>query len=211
MHSTHWYVLENYPTLLKILCIDYLPLDTMDQVLFLDCDTYWFSEPNRLFQQYNTWDIYACAEVGSRGYGHWYDPAYLDEDKLAAIASAEGLCSVAPFNTGVMLIRSDLCKSLLLLRRRFLETATRLLASYSKSEVPFSRTSLPYPSNNEWILDEVALWLTLGAIPGLKLGLLDQREVPISTLHFDAPVERRILAHYFSSQEESFFNRYPRL
>src|SRR4029078_2472624 len=30
-----------------------------------------------------------------------------------------------------------------------------------------ARAALPYPSANRWLLDELALWLTLGHVPGL--------------------------------------------
>ena len=37
--------------------------------------------------------------------------------------------------------------------------------------------ALPYPSANRWILDQVALWLTLGHIPGLTYGDFSPRDV----------------------------------
>jgi hypothetical protein len=210
-HTSHWPAFAAYPTLHKILGLDRLPLDSVSQLLYLDCDTYWFADPRHLFRRYRTCDFYACAEVGSRGYQNWYDPSYLDEDKLAAICSAEGLTIVPPFNTGVMLMQTGLCERLLSLRSRFLETAARLLAGYQLEPGLSSVSPLLYPSSNEWLLDEIALWLTLGAIPELKLGWFDQSEVAISNLHIAAPPPQCVLAHYFSSQEEDFFDHHPRL
>jgi len=215
-HTPHWRTLAAYPTFHKLLCLDRLPFDRVGKLLYLDCDTYWFAQPKRLFDNYRTCDFYACAEVGSRAFRDWheldwYDPTYLDEDLLVAISAAEGLSMVSPFNTGVMLLQSTLCQRLLSLRNRFLETAARLLAGNPRSCNPPSVVPLVYPSNNDWILDEVALWLTLGAIPEMKQGILDRRDVPIGNLHVGAPRERRLLAHYFSVQEEEFFRHHPRL
>ena len=38
-------------------------------------------------------------------------------------------------------------------------------------------SELPFPSSNPWILDEVALWLTLGQIPGLTHGSFCREDV----------------------------------
>jgi hypothetical protein len=215
-HTTHWQTLAAFATLHKILCLDWLPLDRVARVLYLDCDTYWFAASQRLFDNYRTFDFYACAEVGSRAFRDWhgldwYDPDYLDEDLLAAVSATEKLAAVIPFNSGVMLIGSPLCRRLLSLRSRFLETAARLLAGNSRWSHALDVVPLAYPSNNDWILDEIALWLTLGAIPKLKQGLFDPCDVPIANLHIGAPPERRLLAHYFSIQEEEFFRLHPRL
>jgi hypothetical protein len=40
-------------------------------------------------------------------------------------------------------------------------------ARANASQIDVER-ALPYPSSNHWILDEVALWLTLGHVPGLR-------------------------------------------
>ena len=37
--------------------------------------------------------------------------------------------------------------------------------------------ALPYPSTNRWILDEVALWMTLGHVPGLRVADIDRRDL----------------------------------
>ena len=37
--------------------------------------------------------------------------------------------------------------------------------------------ALPYPSTNRWILDEVALWMTLGHVPGLRVADFDRGDV----------------------------------
>lgn len=205
--------LRSFPTLHKFLCLDRLPLDNVDQLLYLDCDTYWFADPALLFQRYRTDHFYACAEVGSRAFGNWYDPAYLDEDQVAALSSALGLAVVPPFNTGIMLMHTVMCSRLLALRPWFLATAARLLAGSSVAQAAGagSLAALPYPSSNTWLLDEVALWLSLGAIPGLQMGLFAQNEVPISNLHAVLPAEDRLVAHYFSIQEDDFFRLFPRL
>jgi hypothetical protein len=207
--------LRAFPTLHKFLCLDRLPLDDVEQLLYMDCDTYWFADPATLFRRYRTNHFYACAEVGSRAFGNWYDPSYLDEDRVAALSSALGLAVLPPFNTGIMLMHTMMCSRLLALRPWFLETAARLLAGATAASATGEQVgtlaALPYPSSNTWLLDEVALWLTLGAIPGLQMGLFAQNEVPISNLQAVLPAEDRLVAHYFSIQEDDFFRLFPRL
>jgi len=66
--------------------------------------------------------------------------------------------------------------------------------------------SIPYPSRNSWIIDEIALWLTLGRLPWVTQGMLDRRFVVQGSdvrdlLDLNSPC---VVAHYFSKKENLF-------
>ncbi len=62
--------------------------------------------------------------------------------------------------------------------------------------------ALPYPSANQCIVEEVATWLALGALPGLTTGRLSPAHVPQNGELADAgdlPATDWLLCHYFST------------
>jgi hypothetical protein len=61
------------------------------------------------------------------------------------------------------------------------------------------------PSSNDWIVEEIALWLTLGRIPGLTHDVFGRMDVAQSTEVVDGRRIAPIVAHYFSSGEKCFF------
>ena len=70
--------------------------------------------------------------------------------------------------------------------------------------------SLPYPSDNLWIVDEIALWLTLGRLLGVNQGLIPRRWVIQGGARGEefadilAPDGCCVAAHYFSFHERLF-------
>jgi hypothetical protein len=60
--------------------------------------------------------------------------------------------------------------------------------------------ALPFPSNNGWIVDEVAWWLALGSIPGLTRADFDARDVAQNGEVLGTPRELATwaLCHYYS-------------
>jgi hypothetical protein len=66
--------------------------------------------------------------------------------------------------------------------------------------------ALPYPCDNSWILDEIAVSLTLGRIPGLTHDLLDPSDVAQGD-EAVAGSGGSIAAHYFTSREDQFMAR----
>ena len=60
--------------------------------------------------------------------------------------------------------------------------------------------ALPFPSNNGWIVDEVAWWLALGSVPGLTRADFAPRDVVQNGEMLGTPLDRSTwaLCHYYS-------------
>jgi hypothetical protein len=209
----------------KLLAMRHLPPAGVSQVLYLDCDTYFFDDVGILFEQYRECDWYGREEPTSRLSYHEYDPAHVDEDKLREIAESEGLSPVTPFNTGVCLLNHGIWWELARLRITFLDNSWRLAAgrflhvernpenqSESESgvgealnELDRSR-ALPYPSQNFWIIEQIAFWLTLGRLAGRSGGFFAADHVAQNGEFPPAEHFPLVAAHYFSANEERFFD-----
>jgi hypothetical protein len=217
-----------YPTWGKLLSLRHAP--AADRLLYLDCDTYFFDDVALLFDLHQDADWYARDEVLSRrGYPHHYDPAYLDEDELKVVAAMVGASFIAPFNTGVCLMRRWALERFLEQELEFLDFGWRLAAGIVRQSDPaiddkiwsVLRTAtqpedlaraLPYPSSNRWIVEEVATWLVLGRVPGLTTAPLLPSAVPQSNEYRQRGFAwSPVVAHYFSGGEVDFFSLLPRL
>jgi hypothetical protein len=72
-------------------------------------------------------------------------------------------------------------------------------------------TCLPFPCRNAWLLEEIAVWLTLGRIAGLAHDVLHRSD---STQNGECLAWRGnppVVAHYFSGLETRFFAKVPPL
>lgn len=185
-----WQALARYPLLHKFLNFGVLAELDCAQVLYCDCDTIFFDDVERLFDRYARADLAAREEALSRRSPFGYDPGFVDEELLARIAAHEGLEFVPPFNLGVVLFGNGVASRLAGLEPLFVSYAWRLAtwmgrhpavgaaAAYGEfagaadaralAGAEDRARALPFPSHNRWILDEVALWLSLGAVPGLR-------------------------------------------
>ena len=63
---------------------------------------------------------------------------------------------------------------------------------------------LPFPSSNVWIIEQVALWLTLGHIPGLTHGHLSRAHVRQGDE--DDESETKVVHHYFGMDKTAFLS-----
>ncbi len=194
-------VLAENPTLHKIASMRGLPWG-VDQVLYLDCDTFCFQAVEPLFERCAHAHFHAREEPGSRRSAHGYDPACVDEAALEALARRQGVAFVPPYNTGVMMLNGGLWARLAELFPEFLDLVWRL----SPDRRDGAR-SLPFPSANAWIVEEVATWLLLGRFPGLTHAAFDPAEVAQNGEALRRLAARRPprLAHYFSGFEADFF------
>ncbi len=64
--------------------------------------------------------------------------------------------------------------------------------------------SLRCPTQNVWIKDEVALWLTLARMPQVRVGLFSRHDVLQGPEYQQVGLSTHLVAHYFSVNEESF-------
>jgi hypothetical protein len=221
----HGSVLSLYPTLHKFLSLCELDTSDVSQILYLDCDTFFFDDPGILFDTYTDCDWYAREAPSSRRCPHGYDPSNIDEAALESIVWREGLASIQPFNAGVCLLNHGIWRSFGRLRVAFLDNVWRLLVGRHQRSADGSddairhavlttasyfdhSRALPYPSNNFWIVEEIALWLALGRLRGLSQGFLGSDHV-MQGWEFAPAIEANqqwVLTHYFSSMQESFFS-----
>ncbi len=221
----HGEVLSLYPTLHKFISLCELDTSEVSQILYLDCDTFFFDDPEILFNTYTECDWYAREAPTSRLCPHGYNPVNIDEAELDSIVWQEGLAPIAPFNVGVCLLNHGVWRNFNQLQVTYLDNLWRLLVGrhrrgsdgsdeHIRSAVLDAATyfdhsrSLPYPSHNFWIADEIALWLTLGRIEGMSQGFLSSEHV-LQGGEFVDGIEAGqswVLSHYFTSMQAQFFS-----
>jgi hypothetical protein len=226
-------VLALYPTFHKFVQLEHVPLDGVGQVLYLDCDTFFFDDVDQLFERYSAHHWYAREEPSSRRSHFGYDPSHIDEDLLKHIAQSEGLRQVLPFNSGACLMNHRIWREWERLRAPYLDLAWRLLCGRELNGHSVSlqhdrevqeavlasvtdadrERALPYPSQNTWIIEQISLWLALGHLQNFSLGTLARSDVPQGSEFYDAldAGQRCILAHYYSKTEKDFFAAIPRI
>lgn len=216
-------LLRHYPVLHKLLG---LPLSLERQparrLLYVDNDTYFHRDPALLLKACAEADFYAREEPFSRGSLLGHRPELCDEAMLAGLM---GPSPVLPFNTGVMVWNHDLARRLLPLCRdylaaviafsRWLVAAGReparcpdlgLLAAGALPPAYAAIPPLPYPAASVWIREQIALWLSLSRLPGLRQGWLGPAEVlqGCEELYFPGRFARPVLSHYFSENSAAF-------
>jgi hypothetical protein len=219
-------VLEHNVTLHKVLSLRHFVMPDIDQVLYLDCDTYFFGDVESLFDLYCGRHFTAREEPGSRRSHEGYDAGYIDEDALERLARGEGLAPIPPYNTGVFLMNGGLWEHLRALADHFLVCVWRLMVGLrfasplgaSPDDVVATliersataadqRHCFTYPSSNAWIVEEIALWLTLGRVAGLTHDVFQRAHVLQNgeTLRIGRGRPHPVVAHYFSTFERQFF------
>lgn len=198
-----WPVLTQYPLLHKFLNFAELAAMGPRQVLFLDCDTLFFHDVDHLFERYADAQVYAREEPTCRRSHYGYDSAYVDEDALTRVAWSVGSQPPPPFNLGVVLLNHGISSRLVRYEHALVSYAWRLLLWLARNPSEQRATlygegasvrllrqqadrlgvlhdagdAVPFPSANEWIVDQVALWLTLGHVPDLTYGDFSPRDV----------------------------------
>ena len=223
-------ILALYPTFHKFLPLGDGPLDAASQLLYLDCDTFFFNDVEALFHGYAERDWYAREEPLSRRSHCGYKPSHIDESTLESIARQERLRPIRPFNSGVCLLNDPTGSGFDRIRVRFLDLAWRLLvgrelcsraASGDNAQIHAAvmaaidavdrQRALPYPSRNCWILEQIALWLALGHLPQISYGLMSCEHVLQGGEFQDALAcgRRCVVAHYYSHLTAQFFSAVP--
>ena len=215
-------VLSCVPTLNKLLPLGYFSSD-VPRLLFLDCDTFFFGDVDSLFERYQKCHWYAREEAHSKkNVLLGYRPTDTDEDVLHRIAAQTGAAPIPPYNSGVVLLNHGIAAELFDLRREFVRYAWRLSLGACNSEaldLPEDLRNalasvnsggfggaLEYPSGSFWILEQVALWLTLGRIPGLTHEPFSMSDVIQNGefMLFRSYRTKCTVVHYFGGNEALF-------
>jgi hypothetical protein len=216
-----WPVLARYPTLHKFL--NFGQIDGVERVLLCDCDTLFRDDVELLFAAYTAADVYGREEVHSGCSRYGPNREFLDEPALGRLAASLGVAFVPPFNTGVVLVNHGRAADLWRLEQWFVHCVWHFMVWMSTHPEHTADTrygtldgisgahrlasseqlarSLPYPSANQWIVEEVAIWLALGALPGLTTGHFSPADVPQNGELADPGLIPNdwIVCHYFST------------
>ena len=225
-------ILALYPTFHKFLVLPHLPLQKATQVLYLDCDTFFFDDVDLLFDLHREQDWYAREEFMSRRSALGYDPNHVDEELLMSITHRERLHYIPPFNSGVCLLNHGIWHCLDGLSDAYLSLAWRLLCGREISKPsekvrnpqlwkaimgaatePDRVHALAYPSTNDWIIEQIALWLWVGRLSHFSLGTLSPAHV-LQGNEFEtmlSPDQQCVVAHYFTGMERQFFASVPQI
>src|SRR6185369_17243446 len=166
--------LVRYPVLHKWMNFHKLAPFGPSQILQVDCDTYFFDDVEILFDRYADCHYYGSEEPSSKASHFGYDPHYLDEDKLFALARREGAVPVSPCNIGVSMLNHGLWSEVAKRTTMLLDYAFRFIGSMGRN--PETRgllwpelaevvmidlleqpdvSDLPFPSSNVWIIEQV--------------------------------------------------------
>jgi hypothetical protein len=212
-----------YPLLHKNLNFAELAAAGAGQVLCCDLDTIFRFDVDALFERYAGPDVVAREEVYSRRSIHGVDNAFIDEPLLNRLAVHLGRAVIPPFNLGAVLYNNGVVARLTGVMATFVDDAWRLMSGLTVCGFPNSdvagsasfpwmtdvrrfvsdrdrQRALPFPSNNGWIIDEVAWWLTLGSVPGLTRADFAPRDVAQNGEMLGTPLDRSTwaLCHYYS-------------
>jgi hypothetical protein len=223
----HGSILAMYPTLHKFVVLSEANTRGISQALYLDCDTFFFGDPEILFESSSPAHWRAREAPTSRLCPGGYDPSNINEQLIERIVADEGLRWVFPFNSGVCVLNNGIWNTLKQLKSTFFDVVWRLLIGRHSSAggaaedrdirravVQIAKNydlnrALPYPSSNHWILEEIALWLTLGHIRNFSQEVLT-RDHAVQGEEFVEAIRtgrRPVVAHYFSSLQEKFFRK----
>lgn len=214
--------LERYPVLHKWMNFHKLASLGPSQVLQIDCDTFFFDDVEILFDRYSDCHFYGREEPASKASHYGYFPDYLNEDKLFALARREGAKQVNPYNIGVSVLNHGLWNEIAKRTEMFLSYVFRFAAGMARNPETRGKLwpelaqvvmvdlleqtdveDLPFPSSNLWILDQVALWLTMGHVPGFTHGHISRDHVLQGGETSEAKV---VVHHYFGVDKRAFLS-----
>lgn len=226
-------VVEEYPVFSKWLSIGEVVKLPFEEVLYLDVDTLCTRDVEELFACQPSADIVAREEVYTERSALGIDPLHIDEPALRKIAKSEGWKEVVPFNGGVVLFRRKAADWIAINLNLLITNVARLtlgacLAPSKKGpmrEENFIRKAkelglhqrsagikpISFPSENEWIIEEIAFWLTIGASE-CKTGIFPLEKVSqggeIENLNLEKADQLPCVFHFFSSNADKFFERW---
>lgn len=220
------------PKIHRWLILEEPDLKDCTRLLYIDSDTFFFAPPSNLFDRYRDADLYAREEPLCRRSIHGYDRSYIDEERIDALRERESLNPVPPFNTGVCLFTRQMADAITLIVPRYFDYLFSFLSWFHHHPLPDSVTvtnaeqiaydrflgpaaelALPYPVQNRWIVDQVALWLALGRFTNLHFADFAPTDVwqGAEFQQMSAATPLPILCHYFGHNTGRFFDLLKRM
>lgn len=215
------------PKLHRWLVLQEPELTQCERILYIDSDTFFLRPPSLIFDAYRDADLYAREEPFSQRSILGYNDHYVHEDGLADLRDRESLEFVPPFNTGVCMLSRRMREAITSILPVYFDNIFRFFSWFHQNPLPGANSAnssiravydarfhpdtgraLPYPSQNRWIVDQVAMWLALGTLSGLKYGDFQPSDVwqgPEFRL-YPRETPRPILCHYFGSNFGAFFD-----
>jgi hypothetical protein len=214
-------LLAKYPILHKYLTPANEANRGWRQLMLVDCDTLFLRDPIGIFEKNVGADVVGRAEPGSKRGSILYDSRYLNEDELASLAKRLGSQFVPPINCGVLLFSDAALRKLVSIGPEVVRMTLRLMAGVATSGEVLQRTELmelrdrlkedrglsarisplPYPSSNQWIVEEIAFWLVIGSYPSLKVADFSESDVAVGGEVVKRPRSDSswTIGHYFSN------------
>lgn len=206
LHPTAWPVFVGANLLARLLVCAELAELAPAQVLLCDQHTIVDGDVDALFDRCRSADLVAREERHCDRSAHGVDRRLLDQPLLARLAAQEGLPVVAPFDPAVVLLNHDLWRRFAGLQHRLVDYAWRLAVGATLRPGPAAPPTpeidlaamratdddvvraLPYPSADESLLVEIAWWLTLGHLDGLRTADFGTDDVVLDDESTDAVV-----------------------
>lgn len=180
------------PIPVRWLSMQRLTPDSADQILFADCDTFFFRDVAELFDRHRDLDLYGRERPSLTRGTAAYDPNLLDERALNALRSLSSARSVPPLDTGLLLLSRGVWTQL----AGQLDTLRDLLTSEALT------AAVPDPRRAAGLKEDVAAWLMLGRA-GVRCGLLSRYDA-LTGLEFSAVKSEPwgcVVAHFAGHRE----------
>lgn len=203
-----------------------------EAVLYVDNDTYFHQDPVPSFQALleQPFGFWAREEPFSQRSPLETQPERLNEAALAQLYAQMQWPPIAPFNSGALLLRLKTLEALIAHTPSYMNYCLRFFAGLSRRELnpayaqnfapifkalaqaPQQLEALPFPGQHFWIVEQLALWLTLAEIQqqqpeSFQQGWLEAERVlqGCEELHWPGRFVQPVLSHYFTANRQAFF------
>lgn len=135
----------------------------LQRLLLLDVDTICFKDIEILFERYKDFDFYAREEIACAR----NEKSQIRFEELDRIAHTLNVKVLPVFNLGVSIFNNASFRKI-----------ENFLNFYDRLHNRFKAKTLPYPSENEQLVDEIVASLVFGGIQDFTYGIMDNHITP---------------------------------
>lgn len=218
------------PLLQKWTGLRHLPEPHPESVLYVDTDTVFLGDVERLFDTFSDHDLYAREEPFTRTSHLGYHPEHIDQRALDQLAFREDSRAPEPFNCGVVLMNRGSWRRIAEASPELARLAYRLALGFAslppdprqgrdvellrarpRAEEASGDVPILPPTADGWQKEQLALWLVTGKLAGLSVGtfptssVLQGREYTL----FDPAALGTVVVHYFSNNTSHLREAHP--